>query len=68
VVGGLGVGGGIAAGAIVGSLVVAVVTVTAGAQSAVPPLALHFDWPLIGIALGAVVVASALGALGATRR
>jgi ABC-type antimicrobial peptide transport system permease subunit len=68
VVGALGVGGGIAAGAVVGTLVVAVVTVTAGAQAAQPPLALVFDWPLVGVALAAVAVASSLGALAASRR
>ena len=68
VVGALGVGGGIAAGAVVGTLVVAVVTVTAGAQQALPPLALAFDWPLVTVALGALVVAAAAGTLGVTRR
>jgi hypothetical protein len=42
--------------------------VTAGAQQALPPLALSFDWPLVAAALAAVVVAGAAGALGATRR
>ena len=68
VVGVLGVGGGIGAGAIVGTLVVAVVTVTAGAQQALPPLALSFDWPLVAVALAALVVAAAAGAVGVTRR
>ena len=68
VVGALGVGGGIVAGAIVGTLVVAVVTVTAGAQQALPPLALAFDWPLVAVALAALVVAAAAGTLGVTRR
>jgi hypothetical protein len=67
-IGSLGIGGGIAAGAIVGTLVVAVVTVTAGAQQALPPLARVFDWTWIGVALLAVVAASAAGAIGATRR
>jgi hypothetical protein len=68
VVGVLGIGGGLGAGAIVGTLVVAVVTVTAGAQQALPPLARIFDWPLIGVALGIVAAASALGAGLVTRR
>jgi hypothetical protein len=68
VLGVLGVGGGIGAGAIVGTLVVAVVTVTAGAQQALPPLALSFDWPLVAVALAALVVASIVGTLGVTRR
>jgi len=68
VLGTLGIAGGIVAGAIVGSLVVAVVTVTAGAQSALPPLALRFDWQLIFVALSAVVLVSTAGAIGASRR
>jgi hypothetical protein len=68
VVGALGIGGGVGAGAIVGTLVVAVVTVTAGAQSALPPLALVFDWRLVGVALAALVAAAAAGAVAATRR
>ncbi len=68
VVGVLGIGGGLGAGAIVGTLVVAVVTVTAGAQQAAPPLARIFDWPLIAAALGVVVVVSALGVRMVTRR
>lgn len=68
VVGTLGFAGGIAAGVGVGTLVVAIVTVTAGARSAVPPLALSFDWPVVALALGVTAVASALGALAASRR
>lgn len=67
-VGGLGICGGIGAGVLVGLLVVAVVTVTAGAQQALPPLALVFDWELVAVAIGAVALAGAAGALGATRR
>ncbi|HZR95318.1 MAG TPA: FtsX-like permease family protein [Gaiellaceae bacterium] len=62
VVGGLGTAAGVAAGAIVSALVVAVVTVTAGAQTALPPLALAFDWPLLLAALAAVALVSALAA------
>lgn len=68
VLGTLGIAGGVGAGALVGTLVVAVVTVTAGAQSALPPLALVFDWPLVAAALACVAAACALGAWGATRR
>ena len=68
VVGVLGFGGGIGAGAIVGTLVVAVVTVTAGAQAALPPLALVFDWPHVAVALAAVALVSAVAALAMTRR
>jgi hypothetical protein len=68
VVGALGIGGGVAAGAIVGTLVVAVVTVTAGAEAALPPLARVLDWGAMAVALAAVVAASALGALAAVRR
>ena len=68
VIGVLGVGGGIGAGAIVGTLVVAVVTVTAGAETALPPLALVFDWPLVALAVAAVAVVSTAAAVAATRR
>jgi hypothetical protein len=68
IIGTLGLAGGVAAGAIVGTLVVAVVTVTAGAQAALPPLAHVFDWPAIGAALAAVAVASAVAVAGVTRR
>jgi hypothetical protein len=64
----LGLGGGIGAGALVGTLVVAVVTVTAGAQAALPPLALAFDWPLVLLAVAVVAVASVAGAAVAVRR
>ena len=68
VVGALGVGAGIAAGAIVCALVVTVVTVTAGAADALPPLALVFDAKLVAAALGLVALAAAAGAYVATRR
>jgi len=68
VVGALGVGAGVAAGAIVSALVVAVVTVTAGAADALPPLALVLDVKLVAAALGLVALASAGGAIVATRR
>lgn len=59
---------GVAAGAIVCGLVVAVVTVTAGAADALPPLALVFDWPVVAAALGAVLVAAAVPSAVALRR
>jgi ABC-type antimicrobial peptide transport system permease subunit len=68
VVGVLGLAGGVAAGAIVGALVVAVVSVTAGAENALPPLALVVDWKLVLIVLGALFALSAAGATAATRR
>jgi hypothetical protein len=68
VVGLLGLCGGIAAGAIVTALVVAVVTVTAGAEDALPPLALALDVPLIAAALGALVAGSSLAVAAAARR
>ena len=68
VIGVVGLLAGVAAGAIVGALVVAVVTVTAGAENALPPLALTFDAGLIGLCLGALVVGSGGAALVAVRR
>ena len=68
VVGILGLAAGIAAGAIVGALVVAVVSVTAGAENALPPLALAFDWKLTLLVLATLVAFSAAGATAALRR
>ncbi len=67
IVAGLGLAGGVAAGAIVSALVVAVVTVTAGAGVALPPLELVYDRRLVVVALAALGVGSALAALLATR-
>jgi hypothetical protein len=67
IVGVLGICGGIAAGAVVSALVVSVVTVTAGAGIALPPLRLSADWRVAGIALAALVAVSALGVLLAAR-
>jgi hypothetical protein len=64
----LGAGLGIAAGVIVSSLVVAVVTVTAGAGDALPPLGLVLDWPLVAAALGAALAAAAIPSFLAVRR
>src|SRR4029077_9674052 len=63
----LGLAGGVAAGAIVSALVVSVVTVTAGAGVALPPLELTIDWRLAGIALATLGLVSLLAALLATR-
>jgi hypothetical protein len=63
----LGLVGGLAAGAIVGALVVGVVAVTAGAGVPLPPLQLVFGWRLVAAAVAAVALVSAAGALGATR-
>ena len=68
VVGTLAVGAGIAAGAIVSALVVTVVTVTAGAADALPPLALVLDVKLVAAALGLVALVAAAGSVVATRR
>jgi FtsX-like permease family protein len=68
VVGVLGLAGGVAAGAIVSALVVAVVTVTAAAEDALPPLALSFDWGLAALALAALAGVAAAGAVAAARR
>ena len=63
----LGVGGGIGAGAVVSALVVSVVTVTAAAGVALPPLELVLDWRVAGIALAVLAAVSAVAVLLATR-
>ena len=50
------------------ALVVAVVSVTAGAGRPVPPLALAFDWPLVLLALACLVTGSTTAAGVAVRR
>jgi uncharacterized integral membrane protein len=52
----------------VSALVVAVVAVTAGAGTPLPPLALAFDWPLVIVALACLAVGSTLAAGAAVRR
>ena len=64
----VGIGGGVAAGAVVSALVVAVVSVTAGAGTPLPPLVLVFDWPLVAIALVCLVAGSTAAAGIAVRR
>jgi putative ABC transport system permease protein len=68
VVGTLGLLGGLAAGAIVSALVVAVVTVTASAENALPPLTIVVDWALLAVALGVFVATGAAGAVAVVRR
>jgi hypothetical protein len=63
----LGLAGGVVAGAVVSALVVSVVTVTAGAGVALPPLQLTVDWRLAGLALAALALVSVLAVLLATR-
>ncbi|MGD0715043.1 MAG: FtsX-like permease family protein [Gaiellaceae bacterium] len=67
VVAGLGLGGGLAAGAVMSALVVSVVAVTAGAGVPLPPLELVFGWKLVAIALAGVAACSVAGAFAATR-
>jgi len=63
----LGLVGGVAAGAVVSALVVSVVTVTAGAGVALPPLELTLDWRLAALTLAAIALVSLLAILLATR-
>jgi hypothetical protein len=67
IVGVLGIGGGIVAGAIVSALVVSVVTVTAGAGIALPPLRLTVDWRVVAVGLVLLAAISALAVLLAAR-
>jgi hypothetical protein len=48
--------------------VVAVVTVSAAAENALPPLTLVFDVPLVAAALGALLAVAATAAVAAARR
>jgi hypothetical protein len=54
-----GLAGGMAAGAVLSSLVVGLVTLTAGAAAAEPPLRLSLDWPVLGLALVGYLTVSA---------
>ena len=56
----VGVAGGLATGAVLSTLVVSVVRLTAGADTPVPPLRLDVDWRLLAVALAAYAVAAAL--------
>ncbi|HET8584988.1 MAG TPA: FtsX-like permease family protein, partial [Casimicrobiaceae bacterium] len=62
-----GIAGGVALGAILSSLVISLVDVTATAAQPQPPLALVLDWPVLGIAAFAYVVAAAMLVGFATR-
>ncbi len=59
VVAAVGVAGGLATGAVLSTLVVGVVRLTAGADTPVPPLRLDLDWTLLGAAFAAYTVAAA---------
>jgi hypothetical protein len=67
VVGVVGLGGGLVAGAVLGALVVAVVTVTAGAERALPPLELVLDWRIAAAGLVLVAAGATIGAIALTR-
>jgi hypothetical protein len=60
--------GGLAAGAMLAALVVGLVTLTASAGSAEPPLLLGVDWPVLLLGLAAYATAAALLVAAATRR
>jgi hypothetical protein len=63
-----GVVGGLVAGAILVTLVSAVVSVTAGATTPLPPLVVSIDWPLLALGLVGFAVAAAALVRGATTR
>jgi hypothetical protein len=63
-----GVAGGLVAGAILVTLVSAVVAVTAGATTPLPPLVVSLDWPLLVLGLVGFAVAAAAFVSGATAR
>ena len=60
--------GGVATGAVLATLVVALVTLTAGAGSAELPLLLGFDWPALLLGLLAYFLVAALLVSAATRQ
>ena len=62
-----GVVGGLVAGTILSALAVSLIRLTAGAGEPLPPLRLAVDWPLVGIALAAFLVAALLPAFALTR-
>jgi ABC-type antimicrobial peptide transport system permease subunit len=63
-----GVLGGVATGAVLAALIVALVTLTAGAVSPQPPLLLGVDWPLLLLGLVAYAAVAAGLVAVATRR
>ncbi len=60
--------GGIATGAVLAALILAVVTLTAGAGSPEPPLLLGLNWPVLLLGLLVYFLAAALVVGAATRR
>ena len=60
--------GGVATGAVLATLVVALVTLTAGGGSAELPLLLGFDWPALLLGLLAYFLVAALLVSAATRQ
>jgi len=56
----VGVAGGLATGAVLSTLVVSVVRLTAGADTPVPPLRLEIDWWVLALALVAYAAAAAV--------
>src|SRR5207248_11415723 len=60
--------GGIATGAVLAALVVALVTLTASAGVSQPPLVLAVDWPIVLLGLVAFAAAAALLVVESTRR
>jgi hypothetical protein len=66
-VAGFGLAGGLATGAILAALIVSLVTLTASAGSAEPPLLLGFDWPVLLLGLFAYAAIAALLVAAATR-
>jgi hypothetical protein len=67
-VAGLGLVGGLGAAAALGALVVSLVTVTANAGAAEPPLVLRLDGPLLAAACAGYAAVAALLVWGTTRR
>jgi hypothetical protein len=63
-----GILGGLATGAVLAALIVALVTLTASAGSAEPPLVLGFDWPVLFLGLVLYAAAAAILVGVATRR
>jgi predicted lysophospholipase L1 biosynthesis ABC-type transport system permease subunit len=63
-----GVGGGLATGAILVTLVSSVVAVTAGATTPLPPLVVSLDWPLLALGCAAFAVSAGVIVNGATAR
>jgi ABC-type antimicrobial peptide transport system permease subunit len=59
--------GGLATGAVLAALIVALVTLTAGAGVSEPPLVLSLDWPIVVGGLAAFGAASALLVVAATQ-